>query len=395
VTISRAHRLALAVVTAGIVAPIALAAVRAEGRTRHRQRVTAQDSGWTMARPDYRWSFPRDHWSHPGYRTEWWYFTGQLAAAGDTAPRFGYQFTLFRVGLAPRPAPWRSDWRSDDLVMGHAALTDLRAGTHRFSETLVRRGLLGDFGAPPDTLLGWARGPAGTAGPWTLRWNGRGFAFTMADARRGFALDLTTEPLRPLTLQGPNGFSRKGDDPTNASQYYSFTRLATGGAIVVDGDTLRVTGTSWMDKEFGSNQLAPGVAGWDWFSLQLADGRDLMLYLLRDTAGTAAWRAGTLVPARGAARYLGAAEYRVDVTGRWSSPASRARYPARWTVTVPSASLVLDVVPLVADQENRSAIAPRLFYWEGAVLVRDGRGRPVGRGYVELTGYGGAMKPAI
>jgi len=373
----------------------------AEAQARRRQALKGspppRDARWIAARPDYRWAFPRDHWSHPGYRTEWWYFTGHLSVRGDTAPRFGYQFTLFRVGVALRAPAWASAWATEGLVMGHAAVTDLAAGRHRFSETLVRAvPLLGGFGAPGDALVGWSRAPAGTDGRWTLRWTGSGFAFTAADARAGLALDLVTEPARPVTLQGPNGYSRKGAAPDNASLYYSFTRLATRGTVVAGRDTFAVTGTTWMDKEFGSSQLDSAAVGWDWFSLQLEDGRDLMLYQLRDSAGLSTWSAGTVVPAdRGGPRYLAAAAYRVRVTAHWSSRASGARYPARWTIEIPSESLVLDVVPLLADQENRSAAISRLFYWEGAVEVREPGGRAVGRGYVELTGYGTSLKPAL
>ncbi len=358
------------------------------------------DSGWIPARPDYRWSFPRDHWAHAGYRTEWWYFTGQLAAPGDSAPRFGYQFTLFRVGVLPTAPPWASDWSASDVIMGHAALTDLAGGRHTFSETLVRATpLQGGFGRPggrgSDSLVAWCVAPAGTDGRWTLRWTGDRFALAMRDTRLGVALDLTAEPARPLTLQGPNGYSRKGAARDNASQYYSFMRLATRGTVTAGGRTVPVSGTSWMDQEFGSNQLDSAAAGWDWFSLQLGDGRDVILYLLRDTTGATTWSAGTVVRPGAAPRYLAAADYRVHATAHWTSRGSGARYPARWTVAIPSERLVLTVEPLLADQENRSAIATRLFYWEGAVRVRDAAGRAAGRGYVELTGYGTSIVPAI
>jgi predicted secreted hydrolase len=373
---------------------------RPQGRARQgpvlKDSASAASPQWRDARPDYRWSFPRDHWAHAGYRTEWWYFTGQLAAPGDSAPRFGYQFTLFRVGVLPTAPPWASGWRASDVIMGHAAVTDLVSGRHTFSETLVRATpLLGGFGRPGDSLVAWSVAPPGTDGRWTLRWKDYRFAFAMRDARRGIALDLTAEPARPLTLQGPNGYSRKGAAPGNASQYYSFTRLATSGTVTADGRAVRVSGTSWMDQEFGSNQLDPAAAGWDWFSLQLGDGRDVMLYQLRDTTGAATWSAGTVIRPGAAPRYLTAADYQVRATAHWTSGASGARYPARWTVTIPSERLVLTVEPLLADQENRSAIATRLFYWEGAVRVRNAAGRTVGRGYVELTGYGTSIVPAI
>jgi predicted secreted hydrolase len=351
---------------------------------------------WLAARADYRWSFPRDHWAHPGYRTEWWYLTGHLAAGEGPARRFGYQFTLFRVGLSPRALPLASEWAATDLVMGHAAVSDLGAGRHVFSEVLYRAmPLLGGFGAEPDPRLAWSRAPAGTDGRWTLDWNGQGFDLAMADAARGIALRLSTRPLKPLVLQGPNGYSEKGAGPAAASQYYSFTRLATQGTVEVGGRAHAVRGESWMDKEFGSNQLGEAQAGWDWFSLQLADGRELMLYLLRDRAGRVDFARGTVVSADGRARYLEAGGFSVRATARWRSAASGADYPARWIVEVPSEGWRLEVLPELADQENHSELVRSLHYWEGAVAVRDAAGAPAGRGYVELVGYGTRSRPAL
>jgi predicted secreted hydrolase len=345
---------------------------------------------WLPARSDYPWSFPRDHWARPGYRTEWWYLTGHLATDETPARRFGYQFTLFRVGVSPRALPLASEWAVTDLVMGHAAVSDLGAGQHRFSEVLYRAmPLLGGFGVEPDPRLAWSRAPAGTDGRWTLDWNGEAFDLAMADNARGIALRLATRPLKPLVFQGPNGYSRKGGGgATAASHYYSFTRLATHGTAEVGGRAHAVRGESWMDKEFGSSQLGEGQVGWDWFSLQLADGRELMLYLMRDRTGRVDFARGTVVAADGRARYLEAGEFSARATARWRSAASGADYPARWTVEVPSEGWRLEVVPELADQENRSELVRGLHYWEGAVAVRGPGGAPAGRGYVELVGYG-------
>jgi predicted secreted hydrolase len=351
---------------------------------------------WLAARPDYPWSFPRDHWARPGYRTEWWYLTGHLATDEAPARRFGYQFTLFRVGLSPRALPLASAWAATDLVMGHAAVSDLGAGRHVFSEVLYRAmPLLGGFGTGADPRLAWSRAPAGTDGRWTLDWNGEAFDLAMADDARGIALRLTTRPLKPLAFQGPNGYSRKGAGATAGSQYYSFTRLATRGTIEIAGHAHAVRGESWMDKEFGSSQLGEGQVGWDWFSLQLADGRELMLYLMRDRAGRVDFARGTVVSADGRVRYLDAGEFSARATARWRSAASGADYPARWTVEVPSEGWRLEVVPELADQENRSELVRGLHYWEGAVAVRDPGGAPAGRGYVELVGYGTKTRPAL
>jgi len=355
----------------------------------------AQSEGWAPARADYAWSFPRDHWAHPALKTEWWYLTGNLADSASPGRHFGYQLTFFRIGvLDHRPAPG-ANWVPQMIMMGHAAVTDLGEHRHVFSDVFYRAlDTLAGFGSPGDSLIAWARAPAGTSGRWTLRWTGDGFAFDMTDQRRGIAFALTATPAKPLVLQGPNGLSRKGPAPGAASQYYSYTRLDTRGTLRTGARDYAVRGTSWMDQEVGSNQLARDQVGWDWFGLQLDDGRELMMYRLRDSVGTVTWASGTIVPATGAPRYLPDSAFSVVGTAAWRSDSTAAVYPARWTIRVPDAQLVLDVVPRIADQENRSALPRGLFYWEGAVEVRIG-GRVAGRGYAELTGYGKGIRPAL
>jgi predicted secreted hydrolase len=355
----------------------------------------AAQAEWHIAEPDYAWSFPRDHWAHRGYKTEWWYVTGIVADTAMPTRQFGYQFTVFRVGLVPDTLPLQSAWATDALIMGHASVSDLSNGRHVFSEVLFRpNGLLGGFGAPGDSLIAWSQGPYGTRGRWTLHWNGEAFDFAMRDDRQGVAFSFTTTPTKPLVFQGPNGFSRKGDNPTAASLYYSFTRLATEGTISIGEDTFGVSGESWMDKEFGSNQLGEDQVGWDWFSLRLDDGRDLMLYVLRSEDGTAYGR-GTLVMPDGTARYLDSSTWSLDATDRWRSDGTGAEYPLRWELGVPQLGLEVTIAPLLEDQENVTALVPDLFYWEGAVEVLSGDGERIGEGYVELTGYGTRSRPAI
>ncbi len=356
--------------------------------------VAVQADSWRAARPDYTWSFPEDHWARGGYKTEWWYFTGHLVS--ETGRRFGYQFTFFRVGLLPERPDLASDWTTGNLIMGHAAISDLASGKHLFSEVLYRTvPMLGGFGTYPDSVIAWSRAPAGTEGRWTLRWNGEAFDFAMADREVGMEFSLSTRPVKPLVFQGPNGYSKKGTGPTSASQYYSFTRLLTEGTVSVEGETVAVRGESWMDKEFGSNQLGEHQAGWDWFSLQLADGREVMLYLMRDSSGKVDFARGTLVSRTGEARYLAAADFSMRVTETWTSRETGATYPARWILDLPEVGLRMEVAPELADQENQSRAVSTLFYWEGAVRVLTGEGKRMGKGYVELVGYGTESKPAI
>jgi len=358
--------------------------------------VQADESDWMYAEPDFEWSFPRDHWAHPGYKTEWWYFTGQLQDVADSTQRFGYQFTFFKVGVVPESPELNSAWAVADLIMGHAAITDISTGDHRFSELVYRtNGFLGDFPPVGDSLVAWSRAPTGTDGFWRLSWTGDGFDFNAIDDRNGFALDLETRQSKAKMFQGPNGYSKKGEGPMAASLYYTFPRLSTSGTVVVDGREFRVSGESWMDKEFGSNLLEEGQVGWDWFSLRLEDGRDVMLFLLRDRSGAVDYGKATLNSAAGVARYLELDEFRIEALDTWRSSETAAEYPIRWRIEIPSESLVFDVSAEAPNQENVSRLVPNLFYWEGSVRITDPAGVRLGQGYVELTGYGSAVPLGI
>lgn len=357
---------------------------------------TGQTSQWRAADTAYAWSFPRDHWARPGYKTEWWYLTGHLADVEDPERRYGYQFTFFRVGLTPDDLDSRSAWAATDAIMGHAALIDLASGKRVFSEVLYRASAdLGAFRPFPERPIAWSRAPAGTDGQWTIDWNGAGFDIEARDDRQGLTMSLSTTAAKPLIFQGPGGFSRKAPGETSASQYYSLTRLETTGLVRLDGREARVTGESWMDKEFGSNQLGETQVGWDWFSLQLQDGREIMLYMLRDRTGEVDYGSGTVVSPDGEVRYVSLGEWTAEPGRRWRSPSTDAAYPVVWTVTLPDLDLSLRIVAARDAQENVSTLVPGLNYWEGAVDVLDAGGITIGRGFVELTGYGTDVVPAI
>lgn len=382
---------ALAALAGGLLA----AAVRA-GPGATPSAASGPAAGWAAAEPGYAWSFPRDHHAHPAFRNEWWYLTGTLEADGEPGRRLGYQLTFFRVGLLPEAPALDSAWASGTAVMAHLAVTDVSAGAHAFAEVLWRAApLLGGFGDPGDPVLAWAAGPPGTSARWALRLEDGAFALSARDDGQGLGLELTARPARPLVFQGPNGYSQKAPQPGFASLYYSFTRLATGGTITVGGRTFRVRGTSWMDREVGSSQLAPEQVGWDWWSLRLADGRDLMLYVLRRADGVVSYRRATLVEADGRTRHLAAEAWTVEPLGRWRSPETGADYPAGWAVSVPSAGIRLTVQPEVPAAENVSRRVPGLAYWEGPVRLAGPDGRPAGEGYAELTGYGEKGRPPI
>jgi predicted secreted hydrolase len=230
---------------------------------------------------------------------------------------------------------------------------------------------------------------------WELRWVDQRFAFNAIDDRAGFAFALETRPEKPLVFQGPNGYSRKGNGQTAASLYYSFTRLGTSGTVTIDGKEYTIGGESWMDKEFGSNQLTGDQVGWDWFSLRLNDGRDVMLYQLRDRDGITDFARATVVSPQGTPRFQGGDAWDVEVLDTWRSPTTDAEYPIRWRIGARDDGVSFVVTAEFPDQENVSRLIPGLFYWEGSVVVSDDSGRPLGVGYVELTGYGTAAPPAI
>jgi len=342
----------------------------------------AADADWVRPRPDGRaWSFPADHHALRDHRNEWWYVPGHLAAAGEEEPRWGYQFTLFRLGVKPGEADSTAAWAASDLVMGHVALTDLRAGAHLFTQVMVRAvDPLGGFGAPGDSVLAWCAAPPGTPGRWTFALDGDGFRLRARDDRKGLDLDLRLDPERPPVFHGPGGYSPKSADGSQASLYYSYTRLATSGTV----DGAAVTGRSWFDREVFTGTLTGERVGWDWASLQLDDGRDLMVFELRREDGAVDFGRGTLVGADGSVSLLSRDAWTWRATGRWTSPATGNAYPSGWRLALPQGDLELTITPLVPGAEN---VGPPggFTYWEGPVAIS---GTASGRGYVELTGYG-------
>jgi predicted secreted hydrolase len=334
--------------------------------------------GFSRATTPRDFSFPQDHGPHLGFRTEWWYYTGNLHASDGR--HVGFQLTFFRHALWPGPVARASEWGATQLYLAHFAVTDTQGG--RFvAFARSSRGALGLAGAQAEPFRVWLE-------DWTAEGLGRAaLPMRLRAAENGTAIDLTLESAKPVVLQGDRGLSRKGPELGNASYYYSLTRMPARGTVRLAGETLAVEGLAWMDREWSTSALGKDLAGWDWFALQLDDGRDLMFYQLRRRdGGIDRWSAGTLVDARGGAKPLAPDDVRIEVLATWRSPRSGVTYPARWRLTEATRELVLELRPLSADQEL--IVGPR--YWEGAVLVqgREG-GQPVaGRGYVELVGYG-------
>jgi predicted secreted hydrolase len=338
------------------------------------------DPGYARITAPPAFSFPGDHGAHPAFRSEWWYWTGNLGAADGR--RFGYQFTLFRVALAPPPAPGAvpraSGWAADQVWFAHLACT---AGDGRFwSRDATVRGAQGLAGAEAAPFRAWIDAAAAADdATWQVGGWDPGHLHARCDA---FALDLDLRPGPGPVLQGDRGMSRKS--ATGASAYYSYPRMPTQGTVALAGGApLAVDGLSWFDREWSTTALAADQVGWDWFALQLDDGRAVMFYRLRRAdGGDDPASAGTLIAADGTTTPLPLAAVALAGTAIWTSPRSRASYPAAWTLDVPAQELHLVIRPLIPDQE----LAVGFRYWEGAVTVEAG-GRPAGRGYVELTGY--------
>lgn len=368
-------------IPAGVCAVVVLAAWLA-GNHSAALGADAPATPFKPATAGYRYEFPRDHGSHPAYRTEWWYYTGHLQAKNGRT--FGFELTFFRRAIPPDEVKTQpSQWSVDHLYFAHFAVTDVGGRRFHFSEKLSRAGL-GKAGAEESRLHAWiddwrAEMPAGPGGAQTLF------------ARAGtFALSLTLQPSKPLVIHGQDGISRKGAEHGQASHYYSFTKLATAGTLSIGDEQFEVTGTSWMDHEFGSADLGKDLVGWDWFSIQLADNSELMVYRLRRSDGSPdPASSGTVVSPDGQTRHLPVGDIRIESTGTWTSPKSRAIYPNQWRITIPSLDMKLDLAPVLADQELRTTSSAQVTYWEGAVSVSGTKqGRPIqGEGYAELTGY--------
>ena len=341
----------------------------------------AQDREFAVAVPGLSLTFPKDHGKHPDFQTEWWYFTGNLDSEG--ARRWGFQLTFFRRALFRDPPATLSSWALGDLYMAHFALTDALNKRFFHTELLSREG--------PDL----ARASGADLKVHLRDWSAirRNDEIRIKARENGHAVELSLIPEKPLTLHGKAGYSRKGGAEVQASYYYSYTRLKASGTLTFQGEPHRVSGTAWMDHEFGSSMLLANQVGWDWFSLQLDDGSELMVFHLRRKDGAFERPFGTFVPKEGAATELSNETVLISSKGTWTSPHTGTVYPSGWIIQVPEQKISLEITPLIRDQELSSGRFSRLLYWEGAVEAKGTRnGSAVhGRGYVELTGYAQSM----
>jgi predicted secreted hydrolase len=323
--------------------------------------------------PDRVLRFPRDRGSHPEFRTEWWYVTGWLEDARG-AP-LGFQVTFFRVRPEGPGLDNPSAFTPRQILLAHAALSDPERGRLLTDQRIARAG------------FGLAQASETDTGVWIDRWrlerSGSGYLTTIPG--RDFAFELQLEPSVPPLLNGAGGFSRKGASVPAASYYYSEPHLAVRGSVTRSGRRETVTGEAWLDHEWSSDYLESGAVGWDWIGIDLEDGGALMAFRIRDRAGAARWAGGTLRGRDGSLRILEPGEVTFSPGRRWRSPRTGIDYPVAWSVRAGERHFTLE--PLMDDQENDTRMSSGAIYWEGAVRAFED-GQSVGRGYLELTGYG-------
>ncbi len=347
------------------------------------REVVSPFSNFERADRSRDFSFPADFGPHPKFQTEWWYYTGSLS--GEQGRQFGYQLTFFRRALAaPSEVTQReSAWATSQVYLAHFTVSDIQNDQFHFWEESAR-GAAGLAGAAVDpTFEVWLY-------DWKVVQTGEK-TYQLFAEKDGISLELNLEDVKGTILNGQQGYSRKGEGAGNASYYISQTRLISQGQLTLDGETFSVNGTSWMDHEFSTSVLSGDQVGWDWFSMQLDDGREILVYTIRHADGTLdPFSYGSLILEDGSQKQLESRDFLIETTGTWKSENSGTQYPSGWRVTIPDEEIDLEITPLMKDQELRVSYT----YWEGAVQITGTwDGQPVnGRGYVELTGYAESMQ---
>ena len=343
---------------------------------------------WQQAIAPWSWQFPRDHGAHPDFKTEWWYFTGNLQDAH--ARKFGYQLTIFRQGIQFTPVQTKSKWAVRDFYFGHFTISDIAAGQFHVAER-VTRGALGEASAATDRMNV-------KLGPWTIQQKPGTESYRLSATDPAFALNLEVHPDKPLIYEGINGLSRKADGIGDASYYYSYPRLVTSGQLQIGAQSYTVTGTSWFDHEFSTSLLGKDQAGWDWFCIQLDSREEIMLYAMRDKSGAMDPNSeGTWIKTDGTSERLPPGTFTIAKLGTWTSPRSGAIYPSGWHILIPGHRADLTVTPALRDQELHLTRMGALDYWEGACTIdaQVGDTHTTGVGYTELTGYADPLQTGL
>jgi len=338
------------------------------------------DEDFSKAVEKRKFVFPDDHGAHPDFRTEWWYFTGNLVS--DDGKEFGYQFTIFRTALSKEKSERNSEWNSNQIYMAHFAVTDIDGNKFYYDERFSREGnnLAGAQASPFKVWLeDWQIIQTEDKATFDLP------IITVKAKSEKAEIDFKLESVKPFVLQGDEGLSQKGKQPGNASYYYSYTRLKTEGKIILEGREFSVSGFSWMDREWSTSALSEDQKGWDWFALQLDDNTEIMYYQMRKNNGSPdVFSKGVLVDESGKSQLIKKDNVNLKVTDYWESPDGE-KYPSGWSLQIPSKNIDLKITPSVKNQLMDVAIR----YWEGSVKIEGTKNssKITGRGYVELTGY--------
>jgi len=335
--------------------------------------------------------FPRDHGAHDDFQTEWWYYTGNVTTANGR--HFGYQFTIFRRALAPGAPASGASLATRQLYFAHFAVTDTSANTHQEFQRFSR-GAGGLAGARADAFRVFIADWSAEAVASPRRPGLDAAAVRIVAKSEAYAIDLTLDSAKPMVRHGDRGLSQKSPEPGNASYYYSYTRMDTRGTVTTPDASYAVAGQSWMDHEWSTSVLGAGTRGWDWFSLQLSDGSELMYFRLWQADGSeGVSSSGTWVMSNGSSKPLSRADVAITPVDTWRSPTNGATYPSGWRIRI--AALGVDVVatPRLRDQEMNLSST----YWEGAVSLSGmaGGSAVTGAGFVELTGYAEAMSEKL
>ena len=345
----------------------------------------ADQTGYLSVTGPCHLEFPKDHGPHPGYRTEWWYYTGNLQ--GPSGNRYGFQLTFFRSQTSPSatrrkwPQP-ASAWRTQQVYVAHAAIAHIAEKRHLQAELLSREALnMAGASQDEDTTTVFIKN-------WSLKIGSRQHLLEVNS--EGFSYNLALTPQKPPVVRSMGAYNRGVSTVERASCYYSFTRLNVAGKLLVGDNVVPVKGSAWMDHEYGTDIVGPDLKGWDWFSLQLSDQTEIMAYVLRDkTGGIGTASSATVIDSQGKSRHIPITEFAVTVRSTWKSPHSKTVYPAGWQLKIFPGSIDLIIKPRLADQEMITSASTGITYWEGSVSIEGSKAgqRVEGQGYVELTGY--------
>lgn len=315
--------------------------------------------------------FPQDHYDHPNFRNEWWYFTGNLKDINQQ--EFGYQFTIFRFDNNEGNSI--SSWSASDIYLGHLAISDINNSEYIHKEIFFRKSDLGFAGSDIDNNKIWISN-------WTIEFDGNDVHLYARQDE--IILDLILNSSSTPILHGNKGYSKKGADRSNASYYYSVTDYETTGEIVIDKSVYEVTGNSWYDHEWSSGVLPKNVIGWDWFSITFSDSSQLMMYQLRNTEGLPTdFSAGTFIDKNNKVTSLKEDQFKLSPIKYWESEVTKIDYPLEWEIKIAELDISIRIIPKINKQEFNSTIT----YWEGAIDILSENNSLLGEGYMELTGY--------